>query len=869
MTDRASLSASLWRIVEENVGELMATGVISPSPPRTFAGHLVMDDAIADLLYLCSLVVSGRAQELGEVDLRESAEQLILRLAPERVEGFFSYRVAEAVLMLGGLDALGPGARRQALSAGHSARLIAEIASGLSSRRTNFVIVAARCIHAEARLTGREVDGPARSVLDRAAEIFARATSGWLDDGYDNEVHFDIYTPEMYLLAEPLHRPLEPTWSAGLRRVLGDLQSLTGGNGAVTWGRSIGPLALAMTLELAALAQEWADAATRSWWLAAAAEAAAELEGWFEGGVAIADRRAATDSYRGDARRLQLTFDLLGKVAWSAARLAESPHGDASWSGRRLEDLDLLVPFGRCAAAWSLRTGGISFVLPMMSGDSVDYLPSPRRPGLFEQPIDGVPLLVPTVTVGDRQRTSVHHVPGGLPIEVHHQDGRLDLAHDRWTATDSSAASHIAGSRRASYSISGRRMTVREEVTITEAPADATLTLTVGETEARPLTARCYGADSALAIKTSGDPELRTHWGEIRELNQWTVPFRRGEKCEFTWSVEPHVVVASTDLDHPYSQSLYASMENVKLRPVGPPDDDLPRRLRDVDILHLAWPERWVGVDLEATVRTIERIAESGTKVVWTQHNLRPHKVQTPEATETYEQWAKAADGVIHHSVYGREVARRSLSYVGAHHFVIPHGHWGSRFPSVRPPRKAVEAEEGWPSAPIRLAIVGQPRREKTLQEVVDAVHDSDRDDLQLVARLSPQVHVPSDPRVLPSYGHLDADRYYRRLTAVDAIILPFVGDTMVTTGTVFDCIGGGIAAIATPWGFLSETLGDCAITYDGSVSDLSSCLRSVAVGTLASAGSAARSLQPAHDWSVAASLTAAAFETVLSSPAS
>ena len=182
---------------------------------------------------------------------------------------------------------------------------------------------------------------------------------------------------------------------------------------------------------------------------------------------------------------------------------------------------------------------------------------------------------------------------------------------------------------------------------------------------------------------------------------------------------------------------------------------------------------------------------------MWTQHNLRPHTVQTADAAETYERWAEAVDGVIHHSLYGRDVACRALPYSHARHFIIPHGHWGFRFPQIRPSRDLVEAEEGWPSAPIRLAVIGQPRREKALQEVVDAVHDSERDDLQLVARLSPQVRVPADRRVLPTYGHLDTDRYYRRLTAVDAIILPFSGDTMVTTGTVFDCIGGGIAAIA------------------------------------------------------------------------
>ena len=139
---------------------------------------------------------------------------------------------------------------------------------------------------------------------------------------------------------------------------------------------------------------------------------------------------------------------------------------------------------------------------------------------------------------------------------------------------------------------------------------------------------------------------------------------------------------------------------------------------------------------------------------------------------------------------------------------MIPHGHWGSHFPPVRPDRRSVEIEEGWPSAGIRLAVIGQPRLEKTLRTVVDAVAGSDRDDIQLVARLSPETRVPPDRRIIATYGHLNAARYYRRLTAVDGVILPFEGDTMLTTGTAFDCIGGGIAPIASPWGFLRETFG-------------------------------------------------------------
>ena len=331
----------------------------------------------------------------------------------------------------------------------------------------------------------------------------------------------------MYLLAEPFHSALGPTWAAGLRRVLADLQSLAVGNGAVSWGRSVGPLALAMTLELSALAQEWADAATRAWWLVAASEAATELEGWFEGGVVTANRMSATDAYRGPARH-SADVRPSREVAWSALRLGESPHAVAPHSGRHLADLDRLLSFGHGAAAWSLRTSGISFVLSLCG--ELELITSRRRAGQgsWSNPSTGSPLLVPTVTVGGAERSSIYHVPGGLPIEIRHDDGRLDIAHDRWAANDASTASRVAGSRRASYVISGRRITVREQLKITEAPADATLTINVGEIEGRSLSTHCEAADAELTIGASGDPEWRTHWGESGSCASGPFPFARG-----------------------------------------------------------------------------------------------------------------------------------------------------------------------------------------------------------------------------------------------------------------------------------------------------------------------------------------------------
>src|SRR6185312_9409644 len=104
-------------------------------------------------------------------------------------------------------------------------------------------------------------------------------------------------------------------------------------------------------------------------------------------------------------------------------------------------------------------------------------------------------------------------------------------------------------------------------------------------------------------------------------------------------------------------------------------------RLRNVDLLHLAWPERWSGVDTAGTAQVIDAVRAAGVKIVWTQHNLMPHRRKDATGFASYALWANAADLVIHHSEYGQRVALATHTY-GPHtrHVVIPHGAWTERY---------------------------------------------------------------------------------------------------------------------------------------------------------------------------------------------
>jgi len=859
------LGPRILRFVEAALGELEASVTPGLRLPQIFGGHLVRSDAVADLIHVLAVLVDAGTERVAGVDLRSRAHELLEELDPDEVEGFSSYRVAESVGLLGGLSALSPTGRQNAIAASWSPRLVRDIVEDASRHSPNFTVVAARCLHALERL-GLPTDGmQERHVRQQTVELFRGAIGGWINDGRPGHLQFDIYTPEMYLLAEPFCDWLEPHWRAGLRRVLLDLEKLCLPSGVITWGRSVGALASAMSLELSVVSLAHGFGSDRVWWQSVGRDAAADLEDWFRSGLVTAYQARSSDPYRGPARRLQQTFDLLGKMAWSARRMCDLdellPPEREVWP-----DVDDLIRFPGGAAAWAHRSRSLSFVLPLMAGRSADYLPSPRCPGLFEQPVGGFPLLVPTVTlpVGTAPE-QVHLVPAGAPSRIAHDRSRLEVRHEGWAPVGAATTTpRLGGSRSAVYRVTGRSLEVHEHLRIEDAPEGGALSLAVGEVPGRPVRVEVDSPLQSVLVDTGGMAEWRTHWSELGRVHQIEIELRQRTDIRFSWRVTPDLLVATTEPDHQYSASLYEAMPAATVIPAGPPDGDLARRLRSVDVLHVAWPERWVGLDPDASQRAIDQLRAAGVRIVWTQHNVLPHLDRSDEAQRTYSLWAEAADGVIHHSHYGKQIALAFHRYPRARHYVIPHGHWGSYFPTLTPDRSSVEAEEGWPSASIRLAIIGQPRREKALQTVVDAVVGSGRDDIQLVARLSAETQVPPDRRIIASYGRLAAARYYRRLTAVDAVVLPFEGDTLLTTGTAFDCIGGGIAPIASPWGFLEETFGDAAIWYGGAGDDLVACLSSLTLDALRAAGSAARSLQPRHNWGVIGKQTSRAFEDIV-----
>ncbi|MCY3633713.1 MAG: glycosyltransferase [bacterium] len=867
-----ALADRLVTATAEKVAEFEQSAAPGFELPGLYAGHPVLDDTTADLMYVLGLLIECGVDEVAGCDLRARIPPLIASLDPAAVEGFYSYRVGETVLRLGGLDALPVDLRQPVLDAVHSKEIIARLEDS-DAIPPNFAVVATRCLRALARLQGDDEPAELPQLLERVRSMFTSPT-GWLNDGMGNWVHYDIYTPDMYLFAEPLVDQLGPGWADGLSQVLRDLDEVAQPGGSVVWGRSIGALGMAITIELAAVAAGRDLDAPQDRWLARADATLDDLLEWFPNGVIAAHQNRATMFYRGPARRLQMTLDIYGKLLLSALELRRRPEvvgappTDAFLPAERFVQFD---DSGR-ATVWSHRSKSLSFALPTVFGFSADYGPSPRGPSLLEQPTSGHPVMLPVITPRGRDdmtgSSNAPLIPAGLPVSVEHAPGAVTLVHDGWAPAGSSDPA-VAGSRTATYRVEGRSLVVSEQLRFDEPGSlPGPLTLSVAETASRPIDVE-IDTGTMRAIDTAGITEWRSFWGELPRVYQ--AEMAPATSVDFTWKVTPRLRVASTINGHPYDRSLYDPLaDRVVATGAGIPDNKLIRRLHDIDVLHMAWPEWWSGVDPERTAEVLSQVKATGTAIVWTQHNLLPHFFKTDEAAASYQMWAEAADAVIHHSEVGQGVALDTYRY-GAHteHHVIPHGHWGREYETVAgTTREDVELAEGWAPRGLRVAVIGTPRVEKDLQLVVDAVSACARDDIQLIIRVDLSVAVPDDPRITAEHGHLDFNQYLRRMKAFDAVILPFAPTGMLTTGTAFDCLGAGVPAITSDWDFFDETFAGADIRYGSTVEDLTRCLDELTPEDLDRSRQALIDRRPAFDWEPIAEQTLAVLEAAALSKA-
>ena len=829
----APLHERLAAFVVDKLDALERTHLPGFRIPRVFAGHEVGADVRADLAFT-----------LGLLGGRDDALEVVLRdVDGGRTNTFFSYRIAETLLRHPHLlDRFDHATVAELHEACDSTSFLPAMADGRLPR--NYAAVLLRCEAARQKL-GLDVD---RDVVDglveRTRAMLDSNAGGYLDDSHTGIARYDIYSGDIYLFTEPVAGLLGDVWPRGARAALDLVERVETTNGAAfAWGRSSGALAACLTVELGGLAASHGllDDAALDRWLARADHAfTVAIPGWFaDDGLITAHQHRSTFGYRGPFRRLQMTLDCLGKLADTALVLREAgvDHAPDIDVDALFPDRDELVVFDETqrAGVWTYRSRNLAFVLPIVGSTVSDYLPAPHNPGLFEVPVDAdLPTGVPFAF-----RRGLRYTAGHLPTSVTKTDGGLQLTYADFPRSHQFElppdAEVLPGSRTVTYRVEGRTLHVEEALTFADGAGPHALAVQVAETAGRPLRVEFRGEGTATIVDVSGLKEYRSFWAELPRVHQLDLPCVAS--VAFGWSATPMIRLLTTGLTHHYHRSVYDPLaSSVVERQVSTGrllSPDAGEYLSSWDVFHLHWPEWFLGPDLGRHRAAIETLRASGVRIVWTQHNLVPHD-KDPRQGPIYEAWAAAADGVVHHSEYGRRrVTERYRFRDDAVHRVIPHVHFG-HFTGDADVRR---------DGPIRIGMVGAPRAEKDVQGVLDAFARVSRRDVELaVFCLGPGDVVPDDARITAvPYEMVDRALYDERLRSLDALVLPFAEADMITTGTVGDVIGAGVPALVSDWGYLRETLGDAGIPYGD---DLTRAIDRLDRAALDRASAAARSLR-------------------------
>ncbi|MBA3281162.1 MAG: glycosyltransferase [Acidimicrobiia bacterium] len=428
----------------------------------------------------------------------------------------------------------------------------------------------------------------------------------------------------------------------------------------------------------------------------------------------------------------------------------------------------------------------------------------------------------------------------------------------------------LTATRTAELSVERRTIVLRDHLTFERPPT--AVSLAIGEVADRPLHVEWSTENDhqATTVTVGGLSEWRSSWSAIAKVHQ--LDLEPATELRYTARATPLIRAASTAFGHHYHQSLYRPMKHrVAGRPTPVGWDATPDPgFRHLEVLHLHWPE-WVAFDdLAAHRAIIADLQDHDIPIVWTAHNLTPHEKRADVYDPIYAAWAEVADGVIHHSAWGEQLLRARYEFrPDTRHEVIAHGHFGAMWERAGLPARA-EAEQrlGLRPTGLRIGIVGAPRAEKRVQEVLDAVAASQRNDVEVVCwSLGRDEVVPDDGRIAIAerYRLVERNVYAARLAACDVLALVFDPDgEMLATGAAADAIGLGLPVLRSDWGYLVEHLGAAGIPVGHTTESIATAVDALDPQQLASARRAALARKTELEWSGLAERTADLFERVI-----
>ncbi len=843
--------------------------------PRFFAGPCIDDSAHMDVLHLLGLLRELGVTELNGQDTECLQLEILRRVKGKKVNTFYSFRLAETLLQRGSweenplLAPLSETERKEIFEAVDSTEIFQETEDGgaLPHHPNNYWGVLGRCEIDRKRLGILEDERILRTCITRLEDLLFSNALGFLDDSHEGCGRYDIYSFDIHLFVEPLFEYLDADKLKGnLQRHTELMERLIHENGAsAVWGRSTGSLSVLMAMEWMAMALERDLASDRARSLGLIAHSFHAFQGWFDEGLVTAHRHRSPFHYRGTHRYLQLSSDLLIKLAYVVSALRSCPDQElqAETDPERLFPAqDHWQPFDdRPCGVWTYRDRDVSFQLPLSTAGGWgghDYAPFPAAPGLLEGPVqESWPSGLPRIFYQGNT-----WLPIQIPDSVEHSAGRLLL---RWSKLDvlGEGEDRLPADLSMQYRV--QEGWIELELKLQLEQAVEAVAWQLPETE-RSLQVDCESQPEAIfrRIPVDGIKEWRSFWGPLKQLSQWEL--QDVQQLSYRLRFRPQLRVRQLPGDHDYNRALFGAMDPeqvlVEARSQGRPITEMDPQIMSAgcDLLHVGWPEHWFSSHNqdpeEFETRLYEFIAaleKVPAKIVWTMHNRIPHSWDPEQGQRLYQAMARVVDGAIHHSECGMQRMRAELPFrKDAKHVVIPHGHFGEGM-QVADSREALETRYGLSPCRIRWGVFGRAQPNKQIDVILEAFLASDREDIQLVTDAQPEDFDPcGDERLilLPREGWLMRDEIARRAHLSDAMVSAHLPENYLTTGVFADAVGVGQPMLCPRWDFLEEMMGDAAWYHENTRESLTACFNRLQPEDISAARLHSRKLQETYAWS-------------------
>jgi hypothetical protein len=512
---REAMTEGVARVVED----FMARHLPRSIWPGHVGGFAAGDDARVDFLrVLADLRALGR-RNLGGRPVEDTMREVIGTIHGEGMRTFACYRLAETLAEFGRFDLDNPllktlpeAVRMRMAKACDASAMWDPETRELRAYPNNYWMVLARAEQARRRLGLESPHGEALRELAarRARDLLLENPRGFLDDDPAGAGRYDIYAADSLLFAEPLAmegwadewRDLLAVQIDLLRRVM-----LPGGV-AYGWGRSTGPFSRVLTVELAASGLAH-GVGSRDFLRAALAAAWRGLAGEFEEGLASLHVGRGQDRYRGPARRVQATFDLLGKLSF-AARQIEAGAIDASApvqdpAGEAADDWVAFDDRGH--GVWGWRGEGWAFQLPVVAVRGPVYAPWPACADACAVAADSRLFSgVPRVILAGRD----HSIAGRITMVEKRPRGLTLESSGAWRGDDGSEPELVVR-RRVEFAVHDGWLQVREHCDFDQVPESFSVGFAEGE---RPWEIEVSSAGAWLTrTDVSGIAEYRGFWG--------------------------------------------------------------------------------------------------------------------------------------------------------------------------------------------------------------------------------------------------------------------------------------------------------------------------------------------------------------------